>query len=205
MPCGSAIYRLEGGWGGLVALWLSGYEWALAMMPTMQHPEITLAALHDDGTGNVHALLRALVAEWRAQGQNVQGLITRPGPPGAACSADMVLVDVATGEEYLISQNLGKDAQGCRADPAGFAQASQVLRRAADQKAALAISNRFGKLESLGEGFADELMALLSAGVPVLTVVSAQHREAWETFTGGAPVLAAQAEAVQAWWLQHAP
>ncbi|TDM08921.1 MAG: hypothetical protein C4K60_06045 [Ideonella sp. MAG2] len=176
------------------------------MMPTMQHSEITLAAIHDDGSGNVHALLRALVAEWRAQGHDVQGLVTRPGPPGAACSADMVLIDVATGEDYLISQNLGKEAQGCRADPAGFARASQVLRRAADTPAALAVSNRFGKLESLGEGFADELMALLSAGVPVLTVVSAQHREAWDAFTGGAPVLAADAHVVQAWWLslQHA-
>ena len=86
-----------------------------------------------------------------------------------------------------------------------MARARQVLRRAAETPAALAVSNRFGKLESLGEGFADALMALLSAGVPVLTVVSAQHREAWDTFTGGAPVLAAQAEAVQAWWLQHAP
>lgn len=170
------------------------------MMRAMQHPEIKLAAIHDDGTGNVHALLRALVAEWRAQGHDVQGLLTRPGPPGAACSADMVLVDVANGDEYLISQNLGKEAQGCRADPTGFARASQVLRRAADTPAALAVSNRFGKLESLGEGFADELMALLSAGVPVLTVVSAQHREAWDAFTGGAPVLAAEAADVQAWW-----
>ena len=169
------------------------------MMPTMQHPEIKLAALHDDGSGNVHALLRALVAEWRAQGHDVQGLLTRPGPPGAACSADMVLVDVATGDDYLISQNLGKDAQGCRADPAGFARASQVLRRAANAPAALAVSNRFGKLESLGEGFADELMALLSAEVPVLTVVSAQHREAWDTFTGGALVLPAEADVVRRW------
>ena len=46
-------------------------------------------------------------------------------------------------------------------NPAGFAEASRVLREALDAQADLVVCNRFGALEFQGQGFADELQAAL--------------------------------------------
>jgi hypothetical protein len=111
----------------------------------------------------------------------------------------MVLVDIDTGAEYLVSQPLGRDSNACRADTQGFARASVVLRDALAAAPDLVVSNRFGGLEAEGGGFASELLALMAQGVPVLTVVAARHVAAWQHFTGGAALLPAEPGAVQAW------
>jgi hypothetical protein len=49
----------------------------------------------------------------------------------------------------------------------------------------LAVINRFGKLEAEGEGFAADMLALMSTGIPVLTAVKRKHLDAWRDVTGG--------------------
>lgn len=160
------------------------------------------AAILDDGSVDADALLASIVGAQRRAGRRVRGLLmTYPDGP-QTCAAAMVLVDVETREEYLVSQPLGADSQGCRADPQGFARASVVLRRAADEQADLVISNRFGGLEAGGGGFCSELLELMSRDVPVLTVVSPRHLQAWEQFTGGATVMPPRAEAIDRWLAQ---
>ena len=157
------------------------------------------AAILDDGSGSADALLSSIASAQRRAGRRVRGLLMTHPVGAQNCAAAMVLVDLETHEEYLVSQPLGQDSQACRADPQGFARASVVLRRAADEQADLVISNRFGGLEASGGGFCSELLELMSRDVPVLTVVSPRHLQAWEQFTGGATVMPPEALAIERW------
>lgn len=153
-------------------------------------PAMHLAALQHNGTLDMDALLADTAARAQAEGLRVRGLMMT-WPDGAAACGAMVLKDVQTGESFLVSQDLGPGATGCRVDTQGFARASVVLRRALDEQPPpdLVVINRFGGLEAEGEGLADELMALLAAGVPVLTAVADKHAQAWARFSGGWPLL----------------
>ena len=125
--------------------------------------------------------------------------MTRPDGD-AGCAGAMVLVDLDTREEYLVSQPLGRDSRACRADLQGFSRASGVLRRAALQGPELVVSNRFGGLEAEGGGFCAELLEILAQDLPLLTTVAPRHVGNWQRFTGGAAVLPARPEAVFAWF-----
>jgi len=159
-----------------------------------------VAAIHHDGSGTVDAALADFVARQRRAGRRVMGLLMSHRPAEAGCRAAMVLVDIDSGDEYLVSQPLGGGSQACSADPQGFASASQVLRQALGRQADLVVSNRFGSLEAENGGFAAELLALMADGVPVLTVVSTRHLEAWRRFSGNAPVLPNDPGAWEAWF-----
>lgn len=160
------------------------------------------AAIGHDGGTQADELLARLVAELQAQGHRVRGLLMRHvgGPAGdTACGVQMFLWDVATREDYLVSQPMGSLSKACRADPQGFARASVVLRHALDEKPDLVVLNRFGKLEAEGSGLSAELLALMAEGVPVLTAVAPAYRTAWARFSGGAAVLPADEAAVRSW------
>jgi len=157
------------------------------------------AAIEDDGRLDVDALLASVADRLRRSGWRVRGLLMTYPEGGEGCARPMVLVDIDSQEPYLVSQPLGRDARACRADPQGFARASGVLRRAADEAPDLVICNRFGGLEAEGGGFRAELLDILARGLPLLTTVASRHVEAWQRFTGGATVLPAQGQAVDAW------
>lgn len=167
--------------------------------PTTDEPTARAAVILDDGSADVDALLAAFAAAQQRAGRRVRGLVmTRPGGDDV-CGGAMVLVDVATGDQYLASQALGRGSSACRTDPQGFARASRVLREALAQAPDLVICNRFAGMEAEGEGFAEELLALMVQGVPLLTVVAPRHLERWQRFSGGTPVLLPQPEAWQRW------
>lgn len=159
----------------------------------------TLAAIDHDGSVDVDALLAQVVAHARGRGWRVQGLERVPGDDCTDCRSTMLLADVDTKQTFQVSQDLGPGSTGCRADPAGFAQASAVLRRALAEAPDLVVINRFGSLEAEGGGFRAELLDLLAEGIPVLTIAARRHREAWDRFSDGAPVLPARLEAVLGW------
>lgn len=158
-----------------------------------------LAAVFDEGHVDGDALLADLVAALRREGREVRGLLMTYPQPEAGCAGDMVLVDLHSGVRYPVSQALGSGASSCRSDPQGFARASEVLRAALAEQPELVVVNRFGGLEAEGSGFADEMLALVTEGVPVLTMVSARRLAAWQRFSGGAPLLPAEPGAVRAW------
>lgn len=161
-----------------------------------------VALLHDRSC-DTDALLLEVARDLQARGLRVRGLcMTYPDADrceAQGCASSMVLVDLSTGDEYLVSQPLGRDSKACRGDPQGFARASQVLRRALDEQPDLVVCNRFGETEAAGRGFSSELLELLAAGVPLLTAVNPRYKEGWQRFTGGAPVLPARREAIDAW------
>lgn len=157
------------------------------------------AAIRSDGSCDVDALLAELIDAQRRRGRRVRGLLMEPASQRRDCLAQMVLVDVDKGERYLVSQPLGSDSKACRADPQGFARASNVLRDALAQAPELVVCNRFGRLEAEGTGFSAELLEIMSHDIPLLTAVKPAFEADWQRFTGGASLLAPVREAVQAW------
>jgi hypothetical protein len=159
-----------------------------------------VAAIHHEGSRNIDAALAEFAVQQRQAGRRVLGLLMRPQDGDAGCQAAMVLTDIDTGDDYLVSQTLGSGSKACAADPQGFARASRVLRDALDQQPDLVISNRFGSLEAENGGFAAELLALLAQGIPVLTVVSTRHLDAWRRFIGEATLLPSDPAAWSTWF-----
>ncbi|MBU6260264.1 MAG: DUF2478 domain-containing protein [Burkholderiales bacterium] len=159
-----------------------------------------VAAIHNDGSCDLDALLAEFAATQRGAGRRVLGLLMRQRERHGDCRAEMVLTDIDKGDDYLVSQAMGSGSQSCAADPQGFARASRVLRDALAADPDLVICNRYGALEAEGGGFADELLALLAQGVPVLTAVSTRNLEAWRRFVGSAPLLPPQPQAWGEWF-----
>ena len=159
-----------------------------------------VALLHDRSC-DTDALLLEVARDLQARGLRVRGLcMTYPDRrSGEGCAGSMVLVDLNTGEEYLVSQPLGRDSKACRGDPQGFARASQVLRQALEEQPDLVVCNRYCETEADGRGFGAELLELLAAGYPLLTAVNPRYQDAWQRFTGGAAVLQARREVIDIW------
>lgn len=75
-----------------------------------------------------------------------------------------------------------------------------MLRRALVEKPDLVIVNRFGSSEAEGDGFTEELLALIEAGIPLLLIVNTRYLDAWRHFNGGmGDELACEQAAVAGW------
>jgi hypothetical protein len=154
------------------------------------------ALVHPQPPATDH-MLQAFGERLLRQGRNVHGLIQR------ADLASGVLLDVRTGDRYPLYQNLGGQSSGCNLDTQHLAAASQVLRKALEASAELVIVNRFGKMETQGEGLTQEFLSLMAAEVPVITVVRDDHLPAWRTFSAGLALeLEATPQALQRWYAQ---
>ena len=174
------------------------------LRPAVPPPLRPGAVIHGPGSLAVDDLLDRFVAELRQRGFRVGGVVQRNYGTTCDCADRMELVDVATGEAFNISQNLGRESQSCRVDPGGVADASQVLRRAIESRVDLLVVNKFAGLEANGKGLADELLAAIAEGIPVLTSVGSRFLNEWQTFTGGFTALLSPDEgALWRWWGTH--
>jgi nucleoside-triphosphatase THEP1 len=168
---------------------------------------LPVAAIVHEERGQADVLIAQLVAQLRDAGHHVLGIMKEPAStePGT-CKQDMILIDIDSGDRYNISQDLGACSEGCTLDPSVVTEASVVLRRALEARPDLIVVNRFGKLEMLGSGFHAEMIAIIEAGIPVITAVSTSHYSAWEAFTGGcAANIAPDADAIADWCRQYLP
>jgi len=155
-----------------------------------------------DGTETILAdFARILLAE----GCNVGGLVqVNTHHPDGLSQAE--LVDIRTGERYLISQPLGKQSSGCRLDPIGLCDATAVLRREIDANVDLLIVNKFAYAEAEGKGVLQELFCALERGIPVLTSVASRYRPDWDTIIGeGGRFLDPTIPALSRWWRESSP
>lgn len=173
-----------------------------AAAPFAKQPGISIAAIaaiiHAE-QGAADGLLADFAFALRENGWRVRGLVQQfKGGTGKAAA---VLVDLDEGACFPLFQNLGSGAASCSIDQTSMAAASVVLRRAFEEKPDLVIVNRFGALEATGDGFADEMLALMSEGIPLLTVVAEAWSFDWQCFTGGANVrLEPSRNALETWF-----
>lgn len=167
--------------------------------------QLPVAAIVHSGDGDGDALLGAILAECQQQGWRVRGLETLQGkdPNGVL---PMTLRDLNTGETFVISQYLGRDSRGCSLDMGGLADAGKVLRQALHEQPDLVFINRFGYGEAQGRGLSQEFSQLISAGIPVLTLVSDKYLEDWHAFSADlAQTLPLERKAIEQWLLNIQP
>lgn len=169
--------------------------------PPLPEPAAPLpigAILYRSGEAVDHLLL-ALRDQLVASGWRVHGLVQAKSDSSAG-SCDLSLVDLASQRIYPISQQLGSLSTACCLDLGGLTEASTALRGLSPDNADLVIVNRFAGLEASGQGFAAEMLDLMSRAVPLLTVVPEKHLAAWQDFTGGlATLLPPNLAALQTW------
>lgn len=164
---------------------------------TLSAPRIA-AIVGADGTAT-QALLSATVAAWRNSGIKVGGVIAEThGIPDRTCGAG-ILRDIATGKPFQIYLESAPSNTSCHLDAAGVEAASTELLAQMSASDVIVLS-KFGKLEAMHQGLAGAFDAAMAAGKPVLTTVSAKHREAWQAFAPEAAALTADGAALQAWW-----
>lgn len=164
----------------------------------IEAPNKTAAVVRSDDE-TAQTLIAAAVAEWRAAGAKVVGVIAEPhGLPDRTCGAGS-LRDIASGRSYQIYLEEAPGHTSCHLDAEGVQAACRGLL---DQIAAsdLVVISKFGKLEAARGGLVPALEAAIGAGKPVLTTVSERHRGAWRAFASDAIDVAADPAAVRAWW-----
>lgn len=171
-------------------------------MLTIKVPSPPAAAvIHGPGSHQVDALLDSFATELIQRGFHVGGLVQRNCNPLPACAEQMDLVDLMTGEQFVISQDLGPHSNACRVNPAGVVAAAPALRRAIAAGVDVLVVNKFGGLEAGNAGLSAEMLIAMTDGVPLLTSVGGRYLNEWQRFTGGqTALLSPQLDDLWRWW-----
>ncbi|OIR02017.1 molybdenum cofactor guanylyltransferase [mine drainage metagenome] len=147
-----------------------------------------------------HALLAEFAARLRGAGETPGGLLQQGGKSEGSAPGAVRIQALDTGESFSLMQDLGRFGS-CSVDPWGLCAASAALRRAVARGQRPVLVNKFGPLEADGEGLADDMMAVMAEGLPLLTTVSITRLEAWMAFCGGlCTLLPPRPAAVWRWW-----
>ncbi|QCI67900.1 DUF2478 domain-containing protein [Phreatobacter stygius] len=137
-----------------------------------------------------------------AGGVAVAGLVQINGRDASCAEMDMELEDLDTGRRINICQDLGSgSSDSCRLDPTGLAEAAGALKAALDKPLDLVVINKFGRMESEGQGLVAEIGEAVATGRPLIIGVPRRFAGAWDAFAGGLDEkVACRAEALAAWW-----
>ena len=161
-----------------------------------------IGALIFERNGEPDSIVAAFVSALRARDVRVGGLLQRrrTGVKRAGIK-DVVVEDIGTGTVLDVLQELGPESSGCRVDPNAIASAGQLFTAALVDRPDLLVVNRFGRLESERGGMLNEISAAVEAGVPLLVIVPARYRDAWNAFAQGLDQqIALDRDALDAWW-----
>ena len=112
-------------------------------------------------------------------------------------------VDLATGDRVTINQasRTRPDGTGCTLDTAALADAGAPLRRALINRPDLIVAEKFGEQEQSGAGLADDILAVIAEGLPILVLVPEPALESWRELTGSATAeIECEAAALRRWW-----
>ncbi len=166
--------------------------------PTIQ----AAAMLYSAETSNEGAL-PAFVAKLGQDGHTIGGILqeTAFDESGAKIGIDAVALD--NDERFPIVRPTKEDreAGACGLDRSVLTESSIALRRAVKKPVDLLVVEKFGEREQTGEGLADDLLAAMAEGIPVLVAVPADAEEIWADFTGGlSTLLAPDIAELTRWW-----
>ena len=112
-------------------------------------------------------------------------------------------VDLATGAHVMInhpSRNwpYGKE---CTLVTAALTDAGAPLRRAIIDRPDLVIAEKFVEQEEIGAGLADDILAVMAEGLPILVLVPEPALPRWREVTGGEIAeLPCEAHTLRHWW-----
>lgn len=141
----------------------------------------------------------SVVAKWRAADIKAVGVISEAhGLPDRTCSAG-ILRDIVSGDPYPIFLEMSPQRTSCHLDAVGVENACASLLDQVSLSDVVVLS-KFGKLEAMGEGLVPAFKAAFAACKPVLTTVSAKHRDAWRAFAPETTFLSANDATIMMWW-----
>ncbi|KIC43256.1 3-dehydroquinate dehydratase [Ruegeria sp. ANG-R] len=135
--------------------------------------------------GATDRLLSAFADGLMSAGTPLAGVVQTNTECAEGYKCDMDLKVIPTGETIRISQSLGKNARGCRLDPAELERAVGLVTRSLDSAPQLLIINKFGKHEADGRGFRPIIADALERDIPVLVGVNQLNIERFQEFAGG--------------------
>lgn len=168
---------------------------------TETEPKVYLGYIQSDERGAGDLVLTRVAERLRAAGTTVHGAIqcNTERADGGLCDMDVSILP--NGRVLRVSQNLGREARGCRLDAAALEQAVADVKQSFSPTAALLLINKFGKQEAAGGGFRGLIGDAIGWGVPVLTSVNRLNIDAFEAYTAGtATKLPAREEALLEWF-----
>lgn len=150
----------------------------------------SIAAIEGEQSEAAQPLLARVAALWRGRGLSVAGVVAEThAMPDRSCSAG-VLRSVAGGDAYSIYLEELPSGRVCHLDAAGVeAACAATLGQIPDCD--VVVLSKFGKLEAAGGGLVPAFAAAIAAGRPLITSVSAKHRDAWRRFAPQAVCVAA--------------
>ena len=119
---------------------------------------------------------------------------------------DMDVKVLPDGPVIRISQDLGKNARGCRLDPNALETAVGLVEARLSEGAEVLIINKFGKHEAEGHGFRGLIAEALSRDIPVLVGLNRLNEPAFQEFMAGLAVeLPPNADELAKWLEAHVP
>lgn len=159
-----------------------------------------IAALPADDSARAQALMRIFAETVRAEGLRVGGL-TQTRREDARGRSRIVLLDLRSGAEFPISQDLGPGSVACNLDNSELALACAAVEEAARAGVDVIFISKFAKQEAARAGLCDAFRAAISTRVPVVTAVSPYFRDEWREFAGDLSVdVAPDAQSLGEWW-----
>lgn len=160
-----------------------------------------IACTMSPGRGSTDLVMQVAVAQLLARGLRLAGTVQTNSERAGDPRCDMDVRVLPDGPVFRISQDLGRDARGCRLDPEGLESAvAAVSAVMAADRPDLLVVNKFGKHECLGRGFRPVIAEAVALGIPVLVGVNALNLAELQAFVdGGLTVLPPDPEAVLRW------
>lgn len=171
-----------------------------------QPPPLPPAAVVYTASTREVPVLKSFARELKARGWRVGGLVqdTRRGRDGYKRA--IIGTEVDTGRKLTLATYPGNRSKisACGFDTAALAEATGAVRRAVAEQYDLIVIEKFSRQEKEGEGLFDEILAAMAAGIPTLTLVSAEALDEWMNLTGGlSDLISADEAALWRWWGPH--
>lgn len=162
---------------------------------------MNIAYMMAPGRGDVDQILSQLADRLATRGIKCSGTVQiNTGRPDAG-PCDMDVKVLPDGPVLRISQDLGKDARGCRLDPNALETAVGLVAAGFAKEPDVLIVNKFGKHEAEGRGFREVIVDALLLGIPVIVGLNALNLPAFETFSGGMAIRLPADETALADWV----
>ena len=167
---------------------------------TTEQP-LPIAAIVYRPTDHIEPVLLEAARSLAAEGVRLGGILQHDIPTTINDPCGMELEDLATGERFPLSQDLGSGSEACRLDPNALAHAAVAVRGALERGTQVVFINKFGAQEASGSGLRAEMAMAVTSGVPVITAVGERFLAEWQHFTGGhSTLLQPNVADILAWW-----
>jgi nucleoside-triphosphatase THEP1 len=131
---------------------------------------------------NVDRVLRLIADHLIANGVTVAGLLQINHARAGRLRCHMILEELESTEQVVISEDRGPQARGCMLDRHALLRAEALALRALARQPDLLIVNKFGKAEVEGGGFRSVIADALMRLVPVLIAVPQRNLEQWHAY-----------------------